>query len=109
MTTESVSERIDTQAETEEVVERGNGTEIEGLDATREETTTTDHQEEIETSLTTEEAVEEEDVVIEAIVIVGLVEIRARSERRAPVLRPRRRSLLQISQISYQFWSARDD
>jgi hypothetical protein len=107
--TESVSVRIDIRAETAEGAERGNGTEIEGLDATREETTTTDHQEEIEICLMIAEAVGEDDVVIEVIATVDLEEGRDGSERRAQLLRLRRRNLHQISQMSCQFWSARDD
>ena len=101
--------KIDTRAETAEVVERGNGTEIEDPGAMREETTTTGHQEEIEIYLTIAEAVEEDDVATEAIAMADLEEGRAENERRAQLLRLRRRSLHQISQISYQFWSARDD
>jgi hypothetical protein len=105
-----VSARTGTQAEIEEAAERGNGIETEvHLDATREETTTTDRQGEIGIYLTIEEAAGEDDVVIEAIAMVDSEEVLDGSERRAQLLRPRRRNLHQISQISYQFWSARGD
>ena len=105
-----MSVRTDTLAETEEVVERENGTEIGRLqDATQEETTMTDHQGETETFLTTEEAVVEDDVVIEAIAMAGSEEALAATARRAQARRLRRRSLRQTSPISCQFWSGRDD
>ena len=88
-----MSARTGTLAETEEVAERENGTEIGGhQDATQEETTMIDHQEEIETFLTIEEAAAEDDVEIEAIVMVDLEEGLGESARRARLLHPRRRS-----------------
>ena len=102
--------RTGIRAEIGEAVERGNGTEIEAQpDAMRDEMTTTGRQEGIEICLTIVEAVGEGDVVIEGIAMADSEEDQHGSERRARLLHRRKRNRHQTSQISYQFWSARDD
>jgi hypothetical protein len=105
-----VSARTDTLAETEGVVGRENGTEIEDHPgATPGETTMTDHQEEIGTFSMTEGAVVEDDVEIEAIAMADSEEALDANARRVQLHHLRRRSLHQTLQTWYLFWSERGD
>lgn len=89
--------RIDTQVGTVEVVEKGNGIEIEApQDATLEETMMIGHHEGIGIFLMTEEVAEADGEVTEGIAKVDLEMALHETVKRAPLHHRRRRSLRPI-------------